>query len=182
MGFSGKQSARQKLASKALIKEYPWDHPVEGRQDVGLWESEGELYCSPSFFLYGPYSSSWVLDAQLGQGKVSFMLTNESLGLGCLEGGVTLDKEVFFRQVEAVTKESTYTREHFWCILSTWGVERTFDAFSAHGGWSTLMGHLGGSLQHLQGWMSVSVLSEEPLSWSQHFRAHRSWKGLSRWH
>ena len=41
------------------------------------------------------------------------MLTNESLGLGCLEGGVTLDKEVFFRQVEAVTKESTYTREHF---------------------------------------------------------------------
>ena len=96
VGFSGKQSARQKLASKALIKEYPWDHPVEGRQDVGLWESEGELCCSPSFFLYGPYSSSWVLDAQLGQGKVSFMLTNESLGLGCLEGGVTLDKEVFF--------------------------------------------------------------------------------------
>ena len=86
---------------------------MEGRQDVGLGESEGELCCSPSLFLYGPCSSSWVLDTQLGPGKVSFMVTNESLGLGCLEGGVTLDKELFFRQVEAVTKESTYKREHF---------------------------------------------------------------------
>lgn len=43
---------------------------------------------------------------------MSFMLTNESLGLGCLEGGVTLDKEVFSdklrqSQKRALTKEST---------------------------------------------------------------------------
>jgi len=85
---------------------------VEGRQDVGLGESEGELCCSPSLFLYGPCSSSWVLDTQLGPGKVSFMVTNESLGLGCLEGGVTLDKEVFLgklrqSQKTALIKEST---------------------------------------------------------------------------
>ena len=86
---------------------------MEGRHDVGLGESEGELCCSPSFFLYGPCSSSWVVDAQLGQGKVSFMLTNESLGLGMSGRRCDFGQGSFFRQVEAVTKDSTYKREHF---------------------------------------------------------------------
>lgn len=165
VGFSGKQSARQKLASKALIR-VPLRSPC-GRQARCMIGRYGELSCSPSFFYDLTAALSWVLDAQWGQGKVSFMLTNESLGLGCLEGVWLWTRKFFFRQVEAVTKESTYKREHSWWPSAQWHMKYS-DGTS---GWL--------NSTYKDGWRHQSF-PEAPWG-GANTSEHISWKGLPRW-